>query len=104
VIDCSPFIVADAAILAAKVDAILWVVRIGHTRRSHIKAMKEQVARTGARIAGVVVNGIAESSTYYTSYYRSAYFDQPDGAHREPARKTSTRKRALPAEKQANPK
>jgi len=104
VIDCSPFIVADAAILAAKVDAILWVVRIGHTRRSHIKAMKEQVSRTGARIAGVVVNGIAESSTYYTSYYRSAYFDQPDGAHREPARKPSTKKRALPAEKQATPK
>ena len=33
VIDCSPFIVADAAILASKVDAVLWVVRIGHTRR-----------------------------------------------------------------------
>lgn len=104
VIDCSPFIVADAAILAAKVDAVLWVVRIGHTRRSHIKAMKEQVSRTGARIAGVVVNGIAESSTYYTSYYRSAYFDQADGARREPHRKTTPKKKLLQEEQQVAPK
>ncbi len=92
VIDSSPFIVADAAIMAAKVDAVLWVVRAGHTRRSHIKAMKEQVMRTGARIVGVVVNGVPESSTYYTSYYRSAYYDKEDDARREPSVKVPSKK------------
>jgi len=98
VIDSSPFIVADAAILAAKVDAVLWVVRAGHTRRSHIKAMKEQIVRTGARIVGIVVNGIGESSTYYTSYYRSAYYDKLDDARREISPKTSPKKQVLPKE------
>ena len=104
VIDCSPFVVADAAILAAKVDAILWVMRAGHTRRSHIKAMKEQVQRTGARIIGIVVNGISESSTYYTSYYRSAYYDKQDDARREQPSKPLSKKRVLPKEQQVTQK
>lgn len=101
VIDCSPFIVADAAILASKVDAVLWVVRAGHTRRSHIKAMKEQVLRTGARIVGVVVNDVAESSSYYTSYYRSAYYDKLEDARPEISPKAPAKKRLLPKEQQA---
>ena len=101
VIDSSPFIVADAAILAAKVDAVLWVVRSGHTRRSHIKAMKEQVMRTGARVIGVVVNDVPESSTYYTSYYRSAYYDKLDDARHEVSPKTSPKKRLAPKEQRA---
>ena len=79
IIDGPPFMVADAALLSAKVDGVLLVVRPGYTREDAVKAMMEQVEHTRARVLGVVLNGIpGKLSGYYggqlhlASYYHGA--------------------------------
>ena len=90
IIDGPPFIVADAMILASRVDGVLMVVRPGHTRESLAKAAKEHIRVAGAHLIGVVLSRIplrgadyyAGKSTLYT-YYGSNYGD---------ARETNARK------------
>ena len=53
IVDAPPFIIADAWLLAAKVDAVLLVVRPGHTRKDAARAMLEQVQRVKATVIGV---------------------------------------------------
>jgi non-specific protein-tyrosine kinase len=87
IIDGPPFIVSDAAVLSAKVDGVIVVVRPGYTRRGAAQAMHEQLARAGARVVGVVVNRIprrmqayygGQLSLYpYYGYGSSRYFDGP---------------------------
>jgi non-specific protein-tyrosine kinase len=78
VIDGPPFVVADAAVLAARVDGVLMVVRAGHTHQATLKMMVEQVARSGARVVGVALNrlprkGAGTFGVPYYSYYENAY-------------------------------
>ncbi len=71
VFDVPPVLsVADATILAAKVDAVLMVVDSGFTRRVQAKRAKDALSAVGARILGVVVNRVSESSEedYYYDY------------------------------------
>jgi capsular exopolysaccharide synthesis family protein len=83
IIDGPPFIVADAMVMAAKVDGVLLVVRPGHTRRSLALGALEQIKLSGAKVVGVVLNRIphrnaayyAGSSHAYT-YYMSNYGDE----------------------------
>jgi capsular exopolysaccharide synthesis family protein len=66
IIDGPPFFVADAMILASKVDGVLVVVRPGHTRRSLAKASMEHIKLVGARVVGVVLNRIPlRGADYY---------------------------------------
>src|SRR5579859_3327094 len=74
VIDTPPFLVADSWILAAKVQAVLIVVRPGHTRKESILALLDQVKRTGARVAGVTVNRIPRQPMGYYSAQMSPYY------------------------------
>ncbi|WP_158794570.1 polysaccharide biosynthesis tyrosine autokinase [Granulicella sp. L60] len=68
-IDSPPVLpVADAAVLAAKVDAILPVVRAGITSRADLQSMNQLLERTGAPIVGYVLNGVPQSSTRLHSY------------------------------------
>lgn len=61
--------VADATILAAKMDGVLLVVDSGYTRRGTAKRAKEVLQGIGANIVGVVVNRAAlRSETDYYSY------------------------------------
>ncbi len=69
VIDSSPFLVADASVLASKVDGVLVVVRPEHTRKELVAGMREQLTRVGARVLGVVMNRVTAKSDLYTSYY-----------------------------------
>lgn len=87
IIDGPPFIVADALVMASKVDAVLMVVRPGHTRRSLARGASEQLKRAGARMIGVVLNRIPlRGADYYTgksyvyTYYASRYGDAPEGS------------------------
>jgi succinoglycan biosynthesis transport protein ExoP len=73
IIDAPPFLVADAWILAAKVDAVLLVVRPGHTRKDAARAMLEQVKRVGARVIGVALNRIPRQPLGYYSPQLSPY-------------------------------
>lgn len=47
--------VADAAILAPRMDGVLLVLRAGHTRRQHALAAKERLERVRARLLGAVL-------------------------------------------------
>ena len=88
IIDGPPFVVADAPVLASKVDGVLLIVRLGHTRKPAISAMMEQISRSGAKVIGVALNRIPPRSIgYYTGNpYYSAYYtneeDQPSSSGR----------------------
>lgn len=59
VLDAAPVTaVADATILAARVDGLLLIVDSGRTRRDPAKRAKEQLDRVGARILGIVLTNV----------------------------------------------
>lgn len=80
IIDGPPFIVADAPLLASKVDGVLLIVRLGHTREPAIKSMMDQIKRAGAKVIGVVLNRLPTSSvgSYTGNPYYSPYFAQEE--------------------------
>jgi non-specific protein-tyrosine kinase len=77
VIDSPPFVVADAAVLTAKVDGVLLVVRPEYSRRELVNGMKAQLERAGGRVLGVVLNGVTPKSDVYMSYY-GRYGSKPE--------------------------
>jgi len=86
IIDGPPLFVADAMILASKVDGVLLVVRPGHTRRSLATTSMERIQSVGARVIGVVLNRIPlrggdyyAGQSYLYTYYRSYYGDEREG-------------------------
>lgn len=80
IIDGPPFVVADAPVLASKVDGVLLIVRLGNTRKPAISALIEQISRSGAKVIGVALNRIPSRSIgYYTGNpYYSAYYTNED--------------------------
>ena len=90
IIDGPPFIVADAMVLASKVDGVLLVVRPGHTRRSLAVGASEQIKRAGANVLGVVLNRIPlrgadyyAGKSYVYSYYISNYGEEREGREKK---------------------
>ncbi len=80
IVDAPPFLVADASILASRVDGVLLVIRPGKTPADAALSTLEQMKRSGARIIGVVMNRIPRNRPYYyggyrhyTAYYKGAY-------------------------------
>ncbi|NJN98156.1 MAG: CpsD/CapB family tyrosine-protein kinase [Anaerolineales bacterium] len=56
IFDAPPIITAnDASLLAAKVDGVLLVVKAGGTKRDHVKAAKDRLAKVNARLIGAVL-------------------------------------------------
>jgi capsular exopolysaccharide synthesis family protein len=83
IIDGPPFLVTDAAILSAKSEGVLLVVRYGHTRKGEAASAVKQLQRTGARILGIVLNQIPQSGQekygiyrYYAGYYAERSDDE----------------------------
>jgi capsular exopolysaccharide synthesis family protein len=74
IIDGPPFVVADASVLASKVDGVLAVVRPGHTRQSAAQTMMEQITISGARLIGVTLNRIPRRGT---NYYTGEHYTYP---------------------------
>ena len=81
VIDSPPTLVADAQVLAARVDGIVFVIRPGVTRRDAARAAYEQFQRAGGRVLGCVFNRIPRDREhyysgyrYYSSYYSGSYY------------------------------
>jgi capsular exopolysaccharide synthesis family protein len=70
VIDTPPSLVADAQILAGKVDAVLFVIQPGNTHAEMAKASFELFKRAGARIIGTVLNRIPRNRSYYYGGYK----------------------------------
>jgi Mrp family chromosome partitioning ATPase len=86
IIDGPPFIVADAMVMASKVDGVLLVVSPGHTRRSLARGAADQIKLAGAKVIGLVLNRIPlRGGSYYAgrsyayTYYMSNYgSERPD--------------------------
>lgn len=69
IIDGPPFLLADASVLAARVDGVLLVIRLRKTRAAAALSMMDQLDRAGARVVGVVINRINRKENGYY-YYR----------------------------------
>ncbi len=65
VIDSPPFVVSDAAILAAKVDGVIIVLQPNRTNAETMQAMVEQLNRANTRVVGIVLNRIPRKQEYY---------------------------------------
>jgi capsular exopolysaccharide synthesis family protein len=74
IIDTPPVLaVTDPAAVAAHVDGVVLVVRITKRSRPHAKRACETLDLIGARVLGVVVNGVGEGTSGYGGGYGSGY-------------------------------
>jgi polysaccharide biosynthesis transport protein len=93
VIDTPPVLaVADASILAPRVDGTLFVVDAETASRSATQQSRDQMANAGARVLGAVLNrfNLAQGATYpyyYYYYYSQAAAAAEEGAAEEGAAK-----------------
>ena len=68
--DSPPLLVfADAAVLARVCDGAIVVVRASATRLGMLRQAGEQLAKSGVRLLGVVLNGVATPRGKQQSYY-----------------------------------
>ncbi len=75
IIDSPPAIsFTDAAILSTLVDGVVLVAMAGKSSIHLMRRFKQRLGNIGARIYGVVLNGIKSSSVEY-DYYGSGYYD-----------------------------
>lgn len=88
VVDAPPFLVADASILASRVDGVLFVVYPGRTPSDAALTTLEQMRRAGANVLGIVLNRIPRNRPnyyggyrYYSGYYKGeyGYYDSAPG-------------------------
>jgi succinoglycan biosynthesis transport protein ExoP len=75
IIDSPPAIsFTDAAILSTLVDGVVLVAMAGKSSLHLMRRFKQRLGNIGARIYGVVLNGIKVNSIEY-EYYGSGYYD-----------------------------
>ncbi len=75
IIDSPPAIsFTDAAILSTLVDGVVLVAMAGKSSIHLMRRFKQRLGNIGARIYGVVLNGVKSSSVEY-DYYGSGYYD-----------------------------
>jgi capsular exopolysaccharide synthesis family protein len=75
IIDSPPAIsFTDAAILSTLVDGVVLVAMAGKSSIHLMRRFKQRLANMGARIYGVVLNGIKSGSVEY-EYYGAGYYD-----------------------------
>lgn len=75
IIDSPPAIsFTDAAILSTLVDGVVLVAMAGKSSLHLMRRFKQRLGNIGARIYGVVLNGIKSSSVEY-DYYGNGYYD-----------------------------
>ena len=78
VIDCPPALgVADASVIAQKVDGILFIVSES-TDREVVAQARDQLARVNTEIVGTALNNLSRASrTYYPGYTRQYAASEP---------------------------
>lgn len=79
VIDSPPVLgLADAGVLASKVDGVLLVVDIHETTRRALTHAADQIRKAGGQIIGALMNAVEpqEGYGYYYQYYYYRYGDQ----------------------------
>lgn len=74
IVDAPPFYVADASILASKVDGLLAVIRPGFSKKATAVNMADQIQRTQAKLLGIALDGIPSwGGAYYAKIANSRY-------------------------------
>lgn len=76
IVDCPPLTaIDDTFALASMADGILFVVRAGQTSMRFAKTALNAVHQRGAKVLGIVLNGITSDNPYYyyNNYYHSYY-------------------------------
>jgi Mrp family chromosome partitioning ATPase len=75
IIDSPPAIsFTDAAILSTQVDGVVLVAMANKSSIHLMRQFKQRIHNLGARIYGVVLNGIKSSSVEYDYYGGSSYY------------------------------
>lgn len=87
-LDSPPLLtMADASVLAARVDGVILVADAGRTRREALKKAAEALRRIGAHVLGVALNRVGLRSEGYSYYYYYYYSDE--GKRRKGRRRRS---------------
>jgi len=76
VIDTPPALsVTDAVVLATRADAVVLVIRSGHTTKQALRRAREILGRVNAKVTGVLMNAVNLRSAdyYYYSEYQGKY-------------------------------
>lgn len=101
-IDCPPVgVVTDAAIIATKVDGVVFVVRSGATNKAQLKRAAGLLEQVKAHVLGFIMNGVnAESEDYYYYYYQRTYSADENSETRPSGRfgKKHSRPKSAPAQ------
>lgn len=93
--DCPPVgAVTDAAIMATKVDGVLFVVRAGKVDRRQLQRSAALLGQVKARVLGYVLNGISEQmeDAYYYYYYQQGYYAEDSALAGRKANRRNRRK------------
>jgi Mrp family chromosome partitioning ATPase len=95
VLDCPPALLgADAALVGAQADGVLFVVRAGYTEREIAQDALDQLRRVGARVLGVALNDPEAviprytydmHETYAQYYYKHMVQPAPGGGAVQPS-------------------
>lgn len=80
IVDSPPAIsFTDASILSTVVDGVVLVAMAGKSSVALMRKFKQRLSNIGARIYGVVLNGITQDSVEYGYYgYSYSYYDAPE--------------------------
>ncbi len=83
VLDSPPVLsVTDGVILSNKVDAVVLVVRHGKSSKNIVRRGRDLLVRSGAKMAGLVLNAVDLNAPEYYGYYgySSTSYSSPDPA------------------------
>lgn len=75
--------VADTTILASVCDATLLVVLAASTKADSLRKATEQLAQSGTRLLGVILNRVSTSSSSYYYHYHYHYYASSDSEQRK---------------------
>lgn len=70
IVDGPPLIFPDSLALSPKVDGVLVVLRYAYTRRGTAQTHINQLSHVGARVVGIILNGVPFRRTSYYSKYK----------------------------------
>jgi len=89
VVDTPPSLsVTDAVVLSQRADAVVLVIRSGHTTKQALRRARDILARVNAKVVGVLLNAVDLSSPDYYYYYEyqgkySRYYQEGDSSHHD---------------------
>ena len=78
IVDAPPLVISDAYTLASKVDGVILVLEPGQTREEQATVIRDQFARAGAKIIGIVFNKVTtgDARSYGDYQYLAMYSPQ----------------------------